>query len=684
MFKNLKLTYKLMISIGCVVLISFTFTVGFLTVKQSQMVRQDAEEKLMLLSQYHGKQIQASFETAFSTARSLALFAASMKVENKIANRKSIVAGMKGLLENNPEFFAVWMGWEPNAVDGMDNQFKGESLFTTPDGQFVPYWYRGNGIEIKPLVDMDKGTWYTGSIDSKTETITEPAVWNIGGKDIFMVETCVPIMVNGKALGVAAVDLTMGQIAELVGSIKPYDNGYAVMITPGGKIAAHPDPNLVGKEIETRYPAELALAIKNGESIKLEFESKTIGGKAMLSAVPFAVGNTGEKVYLLVAAPMDRIMEGVNTMTRFSIMISTGFLVLLGILIFFLARILIVGPINGVVDRLKDISEGEGDLTQRLEVRSKDELGSLASVFNQFIEKLQTMITEISQGVNTLSDSSSQLTGISEKMSKGSEDTSDMTSTVAAATEEMSTNINSISAAMEESSTNTNTVAAAAEEMTATINEIAKNAESAREISEQAVAKVTDSAEQMNRLGDAAKSIGNVVQTITDISAQVNLLSLNATIEAARAGEAGKGFAVVANEIKDLAGQTSNASMDIKNEIDNIQSNVSTTLSGITEINDVINNINGIVSTIATAVEEQSAATREIAENINQASTGIQEVNENVSQSSQVVGEISRDITQVNQSSSDMAERSRQVQISADDLSKLADELNGMVSRFKI
>lgn len=350
---------------------------------------------------------------------------------------------------------------------------------------------------------------------------------------------------------------------------------------------------------------------------------------------------------------------------------------------FFLSRS-ITKPVQGVVNSLTDLSQGEGDLTTRLPVLTQDEIGQLSKRFNEFMEKLHQMITEISQGVATLSKSSSEMASGAEDMFNSSEQTSDKANTVSAASEEMTANMDSVAAAMEQSSTNVNTVASAAEEMNSTITEIARNAETAREVAVNAVSKVTESTEKMNELGGAANAIGKVVETITDISEQVNLLSLNATIEAARAGEAGKGFAVVASEIKDLAKQTSEASMDIKTKIESIQISSEGSLSSMEEISKVISDVNDIVSTIATAVEEQSSATSEISENISQASVGIEEVNENVNQSSSVAAEITRDISDVNQSSSEIAERSNQVKLGADDLSQLAVKLDQMVCRFKI
>jgi len=337
-----------------------------------------------------------------------------------------------------------------------------------------------------------------------------------------------------------------------------------------------------------------------------------------------------------------------------------------------------------VNDMMKDVSQGEGDLTKRLDIKTKDEIGELSSSFNDFVAKLQGMIRNISLSVDRLSSSASGLFSISEEMSNDSNQMFTKSGGVTSSADEMRKNMVSISVAMEQSATNTNTVAASAEEMNATISEIAQNAEKARGISEKAVLKVSESTHKMNELGMAAEAIGKVVGTITDISEQVNLLSLNATIEAARAGEAGKGFAVVANEIKDLANQTSSATMDIKSKIEHIQKSSSDTLAGISEITHVINDVNEIVSAIATSVEEQSATTQEITMNVNQVSSGIQNVSQNVTSSSSVADEITNDISDVTHSAGDLNEKCNQVKQNSENLSELANELNGMLDQFKV
>ncbi len=151
-----------------------------------------------------------------------------------------------------------------------------------------------------------------------------------------------------------------------------------------------------------------------------------------------------------------------------------------------------------------------------------------------------------------------------------------------------------------------------------------------------------------------------MTETINEISEQTNLLALNATIEAARAGEAGKGFAVVANEIKELARQTAAATVDIKNQINDMQATTATTVEDIEKISEVIAEINNVINGIATAVEEQSMASNEIAGNISQASLGIAEVNENVAQSTVVIADITRDIAGINQQSTQVGDGSGQ------------------------
>ena len=365
--------------------------------------------------------------------------------------------------------------------------------------------------------------------------------------------------------------------------------------------------------------------------------------------------------------------------------ISLGFVALFSVCVlaggFVFARS-ITTPLDDAVELARQLANG--NLTASVSVRGDDETGRLSQSLNEMSASLRVMFSQISKSSEIFSLNADQLISVSDKLVENSDTSSTMANNVAAASEEMSANMNSVAAASEEASTNVNMVAAATEEMTSTIGQIAENSGHAREISQQAVTKSKSASSRVDSLGVAAQAIGRVTEAITEISEQTNLLALNATIEAARAGEAGKGFAVVANEIKDLAKQTSEATSEIREKIDTIQSSTQYTVEEIKDVGTVIDDIYEIIVTITTAVEEQTSATQEISDNVNQAALGISEVNENVSQISAVAGEVSRDVAKVSDSSGEVRKSGDEVRNNSVQISQLAIEMKELLNKFRV
>jgi len=233
-------------------------------------------------------------------------------------------------------------------------------------------------------------------------------------------------------------------------------------------------------------------------------------------------------------------------------------------------------------------------------------------------DHMATVLKGVASSAQELTVASTDLSAISQQMSANAEETATQSNTVSAAAEQVSANVQ--------------TVAAGTEEMSASIREIARNAADAAKVAREAVSIATATNSLVNKLGESSNEVGNVIKVITSIAQQTKLLALNATIEAARAGEAGKGFAVVANEVKELAKETAKATEDISRKIEAIQGDTRGAVTAIGQISTTINQINDIQTTIASAVEEQTATTNEMTRNVSEGAKGTNEIARNISE----------------------------------------------------
>lgn len=505
--------------------------------------------------------------------------------------------------------------------------------------------------------------------------ISEPLMSKTTGKPIVVISA--PIKKENKVLGVLYAVIDLGAFTETqLDVMKVGETGYVYMITPKGELLAYPpDAKQIMKLNLSEFDfGKKILAMKNGI---FEYAFEGIHKLVAFREVP----QTGW-VVAAVSPESEIFAEAVKIRNILGIVgIAVTVILCLGII--FLVSGLVIKPVNKVVSGLKDIAQGEGDLTRKLDIQSQDELGELAHWFNTFLGNLRQIISDIATDSDQVGASSEKLLGIAKNLAKGAEDSSGRASSVAAASEEMSANMNRISENMGITMDNTSMVAAAAEEMTSTINEIAGNSEKARQISSNAVTQAATVSEKMRELDTAAQSISVVTETINDISEQTNLLALNATIEAARAGEAGKGFAVVASEIKALANQTAAATSDIKAKIQGVQQTTALTTEEIASISGVITDVNDIISSIAAAIQEQSAATGEISKNVSQTSDGIEQATQGVAQGVEVIQDINQNIASLNASAGVISEDSGKVAVNAEELQKMAARLNHILAKFK-
>lgn len=452
-------------------------------------------------------------------------------------------------------------------------------------------------------------------------------------------------------------------------------------------------------EYSNEYAKEDALSILTGE------------GKTLFEKAKIAIEKQEADLKIQMETLRDRAINArENSVIWIVALTAVAGMVLMIVGLGFMKSI--SAPVALVMNGLKDIAEGEGDLTMRLGLKRKDEIGQLAGWFDSFVQNLQVIIRGIADNIVTLNSSSEGLSVLSGTLSSASKETNTQADNVAGAAEQLSANINGMAASAEEMSVNAqnvsssaeqmsqnmNSIASSMEEMSMAIREVSGNSREGMEIANKA-GEMSDSATQtMEALGGAAKEIGDVTAMIKRIAEQTNLLALNATIEAASAGDAGKGFAVVANEIKELANQSAGAAEDITKRIEGVQANTEEAIKVIADVSVIIDKINEFSLMITKSVEQQTTTANEISGNVQQANSGVNNIaaaiaeiakgsNDMAKSSGEAasgVNEVSSNILGVSKAAGDTDSAARQVSTSADALAGVAASLQERVGKFKV
>jgi methyl-accepting chemotaxis protein len=365
------------------------------------------------------------------------------------------------------------------------------------------------------------------------------------------------------------------------------------------------------------------------------------------------LGALNEKVLAAVDVQRAAMVDTVDT-TNWSARIVgiAGLLVLIGL------SVPLARSILRPVRRLGEVVEAlaRGDLTQRSGITSRDELGRMAAGLDAALGSIHGSLGTIGRNADSLASSATELAGVAARIAESAQDTDAQTSSASAEAEEISRNVQ--------------TVAAGSEEMGLSIREISRNTSEAAQIAAVAVSEAAQATETIRQLGESSAEIGNVIKLITSIAEQTNLLALNATIEAARAGDAGKGFAVVASEVKDLAQETARATEDIGSRVNAIQQDTGGAVEVIGRISEVIAKINDFQTTIASAVEEQTATTGEMSRSIAEVASGS--------------NRIATNIADVATASSSAVQGVTQTRRASDDVARTAEELRSLVGAFKL
>ncbi len=681
MFKNLKsITAKYILSIFPIIAL---FTLSFCIVIY-QLEKKNSIEQAKELGLTTSEEIAHTLEGWLDN---------QIKVAKIIASNPDLINFCKS--PNQPELYEKVQGYLQHIHDGIGYYENIPIALKLPSGKSIEIESNGtlkkvsNGSFIFDTVKgktIGKGnanlSFIKAIYEGEDHFVSEVYPSILRGNPIFVIS--VPIKdEQNHILGVTMVAPQMDFFTdEFINSLRVGKTGSFMMVDDRDIVIAHPDQKNILKK-------DIIIPIK--ETINDFFKGKkfafaqTNGNTKLYISSPVNIDNKlniKQRWIIVFSKDKDEILENSMYFLKVIAVIGVVFLIIMSAVVLFVSSFMIIKPIKKSLNNLKSLSDG--DFTTKIDINSKDEFGELGDSMNRLSGQLQTIFQSITEGINTLLTSSTELNQISEVITNNSMTNAQKIQNITENTDKTNVQINDSASMVENTTNHIQQVVQSTEEITAKIQNVSQNTEEGSHITQNAVKRAQEVSEEVVSLGDAAKEISKVTDTISEISDQTNLLALNATIEAARAGEAGKGFAVVANEIKDLAKQTATATNEIAQRITKVQETTLNSVAAINEILEIINNTDQIMSQISTEISDQLRTARGIFEQLNHTSAEVEGVNKNLNSSSSMVGEITDDMKKINQSANEVKESSQSINSSVMNISQLTKTLETIVSKVKI
>ncbi len=726
--------------------IIFTLFVVFVLYRVYQFQIKQSYSNVSEITLKNAKQIELDFEKRFS-------FLNSMKnsIESGLLdNRQEGLSYLKKMTQATHDFQGIYIMYENNGFDGNDDAFKGRfDLGSNNSGHYNPWYYWENnevvlGETSSEYFDED---YYAITKNANTQQLIEPYI----DEDIkiLMSSFTAPLQKNGSFVGIVGGDVTLEFLDQMISEIKIFETGYAFLLSKEGTFISFPNKELIGKQTLAQYAeenkrsklAQMATAIQKGENGYIEakdpfrkkdavFFYQTIGNSqwAVVSVVPKSE----------ILAELLRLFIGMLIIAIVSLMVFI-----------YIAKTIadkIVQPILKMTHVLEEISAGQGDLTVSIEVHSNDELEDMAHYFNQFVGNLKRMMLDFIQKNEVISKQSNQLNESAHSLLKQSSDINQDVEvlsnnsekvfaeifTIKSSVEEAEANIGSLADEMNVMNQEVNSVVSSSQstsqlvnqvngefkkvvthieeitsnvsqmteemksssvavsEMNSSISEVAKHAQYADQIATEAKGFSSEAQNAMKELDHATQEIKKIVKMIEQVTDQTNMLALNATIEAASAGEAGKGFAVVANEVKTLARDTANATQEIGNRIDQIDSHVKNVILLFNRMIEIIQKLYDINHSISMTVDQQASATNEISSSVENSANSAVQIDSYINQIRNIslsvmrsfedtvkyISKISDNTKQINEISNDVTRNSQEAHAGVNEISQSTSHIN--------